>query len=168
MEGANYCCLYLSRCFLIIVAGISILYNGHHPQIAFDQPPCGVHPSESSGSNWPRPQYITRTPPYFAPRSSAHRMNHRNTNLRQTFFLRRQYNVFRKHCKIFMYFLSNLRTCCITLFADGVNLVTYCENLRTYSVIFCTNAEINRKVWKTRVFHWFNSISNHLPTVVAN
>ena len=161
MEGANYCCLFLSRCF-------SILYNGHHPQIAFDQPPCGVHPSESSGSNWPRPQYITRTPPYFAPGSSAHRMNHRNTNLRQTFFLRRQYNVFRKHCKIFMYFLSNLRTFCVISFTEGVNLGTYCDNLRSYCVRFCTNVEINSKVWKTRPFYWFDPISNHLHIVVAN
>ena len=116
VEGANYCCLYLSRCFLIIVAGVSIFYNGYH-LIAFYQPPCGVHPSESSGSNWPRPQYIPRTPPYFAPRSSAHRMNYRNKNLRQIFFWQRRHNVFEKHRK-------NLCTLCVISFTDTENLRT--------------------------------------------
>ena len=46
------------------------------------------------------------------------------------------------------------------LFTDGVNLGTYCENLRTYCVTFCTNAEI--KMCKAKAFHWliqFQTIS---------
>ena len=46
-----------------------------------------------------------------------------------------------------MYILSNLRTFCVISFTDGVNLSTYCENLRTYCVRFCTNVEINSKVF---------------------
>ena len=45
-------------------------------------------------------------------------------------------------------------------FTDGVNLGTYCENLRTYCVTFCTNVEI--KVCKAKAFHWliqFQTIS---------
>ena len=43
---------------------------------------------------------------------------------------------------------------------NGVNLGTYCENLRTYCVTFCTNVEI--KVCKAKAFHWliqFQTIS---------
>ena len=49
---------------------------------------------------------------------------------------------------------------CVFFFTDGVNLGTYCENLRTYCVTFCTNVEI--KVCKAKAFHWliqFQTIS---------
>ena len=54
-----------------------------------------------------------------------------------------------------MNYLSNLRTFCAISFTDSVNLGTHCKNLCTYCVRFCTNVEINSKVWKTIVFHSF-------------
>ena len=75
---------------------------------------------------------------------------------------------FQKRKQNFMDFLSYLRTFCVISFSDGVNLGTYYENLRSYCVRFCTNDKINSTVWKTRAFHWFNPISNHLGTFVAN
>ena len=47
------------------------------------------------------------------------------------------------------------------------SLVNY-ENLHNCCVRFCTNVEMNSKVWKTRAVHWFNPISNHLRIFVLN
>ena len=77
-----------------------------------------------------------------------------------------------------MFFLSTVYTFCIISFTDGVNLGTYCENFRFYCenlriycdnllTRFCTNDEINSKVWK-RSFRLFNPISIHLLNFVAN
>ena len=63
------------------------------------------------------------------------------------------------------YFLSNSPTFCEISFTDVVNLVTYCENLRT----LFTPVEINSKESVKKIaFHWYNLISNHLRSTVAN
>ena len=51
-----------------------------------------------------------------------------------------------------MLFLSNLSTFCIISFTDGVNLATYCENLKEYCVRLCENDEINRMGEKQEIF----------------
>ena len=60
---------------------------------------------------------IHSSPPYFAPRSSAHRMNYRNKNLRQFFFRRRRHKFLKNTAK-------NLCTFCVISFSDTENLRT--------------------------------------------
>ena len=70
-------------------------------------------------------------------------------------------NTFSRSCIVFKKHV-------IYAFSEGVKLGNYCENLCTYCVRFCTNVEINSKVGKARIFHWFSHISNYLGTFVAN